>query len=120
MSAWSATIPVQRSNQRIRGARIASWVTPPQRKISERSETFRRAARTSLIAAIRQYSTLSKASHVDRLSDQIRRLREKAGGLPAGAERDALLRKAEQDEIALRLIEWITSPGQLAPPEDLV
>ena len=92
----------------------------PQRKISERSETFRRAARTSLIAAIRKYSVLSKASHADRLSDQIRRLREKASGLPAGDERDALLRKAEQDEIALRLIEWITSPGQLAPPEDLI
>jgi len=57
---------------------------------------------------------------VDRLSDQIRRLREKAGELPAGDERDALLRKAEQDEIALRLIEWITSSGQLAPPENLI
>ena len=57
---------------------------------------------------------------MDRLSDQIRRLREKAGELPAGDERDTLLRKAEQDEIALRLIEWIASSGQLAPPEDLV
>jgi hypothetical protein len=63
---------------------------------------------------------LSKASHVDRLRDQIKGLREKAKGLPAGDERDALLRKAEQDEIALRLIEWIASSGQLAPPEDLI
>jgi hypothetical protein len=51
----------------------------------------------------------------DRLSDQIKELREKARGLPAGDERDELLRKAEQDEIALRLIEWITSSGQLPP-----
>jgi hypothetical protein len=57
---------------------------------------------------------------VDRLSDQIKELREKARGLPAGDERDELLRKAEQDEIALRLIEWITSSGQLAPPENLI
>jgi hypothetical protein len=45
---------------------------------------------------------------------------EKARGLSAGDERDELLRKAQQDEIALRLIEWVTSPGQLPRPEDLV
>ncbi len=45
-----------------------------------------------------------------------RGFREKA----AGDERDELLRKAQQDEIALRLIEWVTSPGQLPRPEDLV
>ena len=83
-------------------------------------ETFQRPARTVRTAVKRKYSTLTKASHVDRLSDQIKGLREKARGLPAGDERDALLRKAEQDEIALRLIEWIASSGQLPPPEDLV
>ena len=45
---------------------------------------------------------------MDRLSDQIKGLRETARGLPAGNERDELLRKAQQDEIALRLIEWST------------
>jgi hypothetical protein len=90
------------------------------RIISQRFETFRRAARTLRIAAKPKYSILNKASHIDRLSDQIKGLREKAKGLPAGDERDALLRKAEQDEIALRLIEWITSSGQLPPPEDLI
>lgn len=63
---------------------------------------------------------MNEASHVDRLSNQIRELREKAKGLPAGDERDELLRKAQQDEAALRLIEWITSSGRLPPPEDLV
>ena len=72
------------------------------------------------MAAKPKYSILNKASHVDRLSDQIKELREKARGLPTGDERDELLRKAEQDEIALRLIEWITSSGQLPPPEDLI
>jgi hypothetical protein len=90
------------------------------RIISQRFETFRRTARTLRMAAKPKYSILKKASHVDRLSDQIKGLREKAKGLPAGDERDALLRKAEQDEIALCLIEWIISPGQLPPPEDLI
>lgn len=63
---------------------------------------------------------MNEASHADRLSDQIRGLREKAMGLPAGDERDDLLRKAQQHEIALRLIEWIASSGRLPPPEDLV
>ena len=40
--------------------------------------------------------------------------------LPAGDERDELLRRAEQDEIALRLIEWVTSSDKLPPPEDLI
>jgi hypothetical protein len=63
---------------------------------------------------------LSTALHIDRLRDQIKRLRDKANVLPAGEERDILLRQAEQDEIALRLLEWINSPGQLPPPENLV
>jgi hypothetical protein len=63
---------------------------------------------------------VSKASNIDRLRDRIRTLRGKAGELPDGDERDDLLRKAEQDEISLRLIEWITAPGKIAPPEDLV
>ena len=72
------------------------------------------------MAAKPKYSILNKATHVDRLSDQIKELREKARGLPAGDERGELLRKAEHDEIALRLIEWITSSGQLPPPQDLI
>jgi hypothetical protein len=90
------------------------------RIICQRFETFRRTARTLRIAVKPKHSILNKASLVDRLSDQIRELREKARGLPAGDERDELQRKAEQDEIALRLIEWITSSGQLPPPEDLI
>lgn len=63
---------------------------------------------------------MNKASNIDRLRDQIRTLRGKAGDLPDGDERDDLLRKAEQDEISLRLIEWIISPGKIAPPDDLI
>jgi hypothetical protein len=63
---------------------------------------------------------VSKASNVDRLRDQIRALRGKARELPDGDERDDLLRQAERDEISMRLIEWIISPGKIAPPEDLI
>ena len=63
---------------------------------------------------------MNKALHTDRLRDQIKGLRDRANALPPGEERDILLRQAKQDEIALRLIEWINSPGQLAPPDGLV
>lgn len=63
---------------------------------------------------------MNTALHIDRLRDQIKGLRDKANELPAGEERDILLRQAQQDEIALRLLEWINSPGQLPPPENLV
>jgi hypothetical protein len=63
---------------------------------------------------------VNNASTIDRLRDQIRTLRAKAGELPDGRERDDLLRKAEQSEISLRLIEWITSPAKIAPPDDLI
>ena len=63
---------------------------------------------------------MNTALHIDRLRDQIRGRRDKANELPAGEQRDILLRQAAQDEIALRLIEWINSPGQLPPPENLV
>jgi hypothetical protein len=66
------------------------------------------------------YSTVSKPSEADRLSDQIKANREKAGRLPAGPERDELLRKVEQDEVALRLIQWVTSSGHLPPPSGLI
>ncbi|WP_324414947.1 hypothetical protein [Bradyrhizobium sp.] len=63
---------------------------------------------------------MSKASQADRLSDQIKASREKAGRLPAGPERDDLLRKVEQDELALRVIQWVTSSGDLPPPSGLI
>jgi hypothetical protein len=63
---------------------------------------------------------VNKAPHTARLSDQISALRDKARQLPAGPERDELLHRAKQDEIALRVIRWVTSSGQLPPPSDLI
>jgi hypothetical protein len=66
------------------------------------------------------YSTVSKASQADRLSDQIEAMREKAGRLPAGPARDELLRRVEQDEVVLRVIQWVTSSGHPPPPSGLI
>ncbi|WP_213775064.1 hypothetical protein [Bradyrhizobium sp. dw_78] len=51
----------------------------------------------------------------ERLAEEARQLREKAKTLPPGPERDTLLRRARQDEIASRLSEWIASPGLRSP-----
>jgi hypothetical protein len=51
-----------------------------------------------------------------RLSKEARRLRAEAKLLPPGAQRDEMIRKARQAEIASHMNEWLTSPG-LRPPE---
>jgi len=52
----------------------------------------------------------------DRLTQEAQRLREQAEFLPPGRERDELLRKAGQAEIASQVDKWVTSPG-LQPPK---
>jgi hypothetical protein len=52
----------------------------------------------------------------ERLEQMAHECREKAGNLPHGTERDEMLRKARQAEIASQLSEWVSSPG-LRPPE---
>jgi len=52
----------------------------------------------------------------ERLTELAERLRKQAQRMPPGAERDRLIRKARQAEIATQLQVWVTSPG-LRPPE---
>jgi hypothetical protein len=52
----------------------------------------------------------------ERLSEEAKRLREEAKLLPAGAAREALLRKARQAETGSHMSEWLSSPG-LQPPK---
>jgi hypothetical protein len=54
-------------------------------------------------------------SFPDRLADQANRLRKEAEALAPGPERDALLKKARQADIASHMDEWLSSPG-LQPP----
>jgi hypothetical protein len=51
----------------------------------------------------------------ERLSNFARDTRERASILPAGQEKDDLLRRARQADTASHLDEWINSPG-LQPP----
>jgi hypothetical protein len=56
-----------------------------------------------------------KTSFRDQLDAEAKTLREKAKMLPSGMERDVLLRKARQFEVAANVTKWIDSPG-LQPP----
>jgi len=51
----------------------------------------------------------------DRLAHEAERLREKARRVPAGKERESLLRKVRQLETALHIDEWLSSPGLRTP-----
>ena len=51
-----------------------------------------------------------------RMAEQAAKLKEQAGQLPAGAERERLLRRARIAETGAHLSDWIQSPG-LRPPE---
>jgi len=55
-------------------------------------------------------------SFPDRLANESECLREEAEKLPHGREREILLRKARQADIALHVDEWLSSPG-LQPPK---
>lgn len=50
-----------------------------------------------------------------RLEEQAKRLRQEARGIPPGIERDRLIRRARQAEVAMHMNEWLSSPG-LQPP----
>ena len=51
------------------------------------------------------------ASLEARLSDEAQALRKQAESLPPGPDREAMLRKARQDETTAHLTAWLLSPG---------
>ena len=51
----------------------------------------------------------------ERLADEAGQLRNKAELLPAGAEREYLLRRAKQCDTASHITEWLNSPGLRQP-----
>ncbi|WP_028138864.1 hypothetical protein [Bradyrhizobium japonicum] len=52
----------------------------------------------------------------ERLLKEAERVKARADALPAGVEKDRLLRQAHQAEATAHLKVWLTSPG-LLPPE---
>jgi hypothetical protein len=59
--------------------------------------------------------TDQKSSFEERLAEQGRRLREQAKKLPAGVERNDLIRRARQTETASQINAWLRSPGLASP-----
>jgi hypothetical protein len=51
----------------------------------------------------------------ERLADEAGQLRDQAKMLPAGAERESLLRRAKQCDTASHITEWLNSPGLRQP-----
>nr|CUT16454.1 hypothetical protein CDS [Bradyrhizobium sp.]CUT16668.1 hypothetical protein CDS [Bradyrhizobium sp.]CUT16679.1 hypothetical protein CDS [Bradyrhizobium sp.] len=49
------------------------------------------------------------------MADQAAKLKDRASQLPAGAEREALLKRARIAETGAHLSDWLTSPG-VRPP----
>jgi len=50
-----------------------------------------------------------------RLTLEAARLKQAATALPAGEERDAVINKARQYDNALRINEWLGTPGPQPP-----
>lgn len=67
------------------------------------------------MAATRRRITQSSSLEI-RLTEEAKRLREKAKELPPGAAREELIRKARQAETGSHMTEWLTSPGLKPPP----
>jgi hypothetical protein len=57
-----------------------------------------------------------EVSFGERLALHAQQARQQAQMLPAGSERDALLKKARQVDTAAHINEWVNSKG-LRPPE---
>ncbi|SFJ72323.1 hypothetical protein [Bradyrhizobium sp. Gha] len=51
----------------------------------------------------------------ERMAQQAAKLKDEANQLPAGAEREALLKRARIAEIGAQLSDWLTSPGLRRP-----
>ncbi|MCK1736632.1 hypothetical protein IVA79_22415 [Bradyrhizobium sp. 138] len=47
----------------------------------------------------------------ERIAEQANKLKERASRLPAGAEREGLLKRARLAEIGSHLTDWLASPG---------
>lgn len=51
----------------------------------------------------------------DRLASWAKQVQEQAAALPPGPEREALVKKARQADVACHLDDWVKSPGLQSP-----
>ena len=54
----------------------------------------------------------------ERLVQDVEQLKARLATLPPGPERDRVVRRIRQNEIAANIDQWLTSPG-LQPPQEL-
>ncbi|SDF12700.1 hypothetical protein SAMN05216337_104551 [Bradyrhizobium brasilense] len=54
----------------------------------------------------------------ERLEGHAKELRDRAKAMPAGVEKEALLKRARQAETGAHISEWIQSPGLQSPGEE--
>lgn len=64
---------------------------------------------------MQQRTLKQRTTPEEHLVQEAERAKAEAQTLPAGEERDLLLKKAQQAETAARIYKWIDSPG-LRPP----
>jgi len=57
----------------------------------------------------------TKPTLIDRLMLEANRLKDEAHRLPYGPLRDAMIRKARQNETAAHVDQWLSSPGLQSP-----
>ncbi|WP_409190343.1 hypothetical protein [Bradyrhizobium sp. RDM4] len=63
----------------------------------------------------RQRKVVQTVALEERVASLAAKLKKQAAQLPAGAEREALLRKARLADIGAHLTDWLTSPGLQTP-----
>jgi len=63
----------------------------------------------------RRPKIIQSSSLEARLTEEAKRLRDEAKALPAGAAREALIRKARLAETGSHMSEWLSSPGLQSP-----
>jgi hypothetical protein len=59
--------------------------------------------------------TKHEKSLEERLANRAHHLSDEANKLPPGDERDNLIRRVQQAEVACRINEWLNSPGLASP-----
>lgn len=64
---------------------------------------------------MRRRRTRHDLSFEERIAEEAKRLRERAQELPMGKEREELLKKAREADVASHINEWLTSPGLQSP-----
>ena len=57
----------------------------------------------------------TKPTLVDRLMLEANRLKDEAHKLPYGPLRDAMIRRARQNQTAAHIDQWLSSPGLQSP-----